>query len=155
MKRLLTILALLIAVSAFGDSGGVTARLEAVSTEGTHTNLMFLCSVTLSNQTGATLTATNLFTMSPGLALRVTDAGGHALPKMYAWPMKFWTWKFQVPPGSQSFQVRYLGRFEDLRPVGLSLPADTKKVRLQMVGTLSGSGYTNRLTSNVVEIDVP
>ncbi len=69
MKKLLTILAWLIAVSAFADSCGVTAHLDIVSTNGTHTNLLFTCKVTLDNQTGATLTATAY--PVTGLALRV------------------------------------------------------------------------------------
>ncbi|HWY30385.1 MAG TPA: hypothetical protein VNX46_06515 [Candidatus Acidoferrum sp.] len=154
MKRLLTILALLIAVDAFGDSGGVTAHLDAVSTEGTHANLMFKCSITLDNQTGATLVAANFPIRD--LALMVTDADGHALAKVHAWPMIFWSFysekqTFQIHPGSESFQLLY-ARFQG---VGLSLPPDTKKVKLQIVGTLSGCSYTNCLTSNVVDTDVP
>ena len=154
MKRLLIILASLITVSAFGDSGGVTARLGVVSIEGPLTNQMFICNVTLDNQTGDTLTATNLFCMSPGLALRVADLDGHELAKMYAWPWKIW--KFQIQPGSHPFsKLCYVGKYKGVHTIGVSLPFGTSKVSLQIVGTLSGSSYTNRLTSNVVQVNVP
>src|SRR5580658_4461794 len=102
MKNMAASLVLLVALSAFGDSGGVTAHLDAVSTEGTHTNLMFKCSITLDNQTGATLVAMNFPIRD--LALTITDADGHALAKMHAWPMIFWSFysakeTFQLYPG--------------------------------------------------------
>jgi hypothetical protein len=158
MKRLLTILAWLISVSAFADSSGVTAHLDVVSTNGTHTNLMFTCNVTLDNQTGATLTATAFpFT---GLVLRVTDADGHSLAKIHPWPMIFWSFysekeKFQLPPGSQTFSKLWYAQDNGSGSPGLSLPSDVKRVRLQIDGTLSGTSYTNRVTSNTVEVQVP
>jgi hypothetical protein len=154
MKRLLAILASLMAVSAFADSGGVIAHLSDVSLNGTHTNLMFTCNVTLDNQTGATLTATNLFCLSPGLALRVSDLDGHELSQAYAWPWEIW--QFHIHPGSYTFSnLLYIGKYKNVDTVGVSLPTGTKSVRLQIVGTLSGSSYTNRLTSNVVEVQIP
>jgi len=150
----MTILASLVAVSAFADSSGVTTHLDVASANGTHTNLMFKCNVTLDNQTGASLMATNLFCMSPGLALRVTDLNGHELATMYAWPWHIW--KFEIQPGSHVFKrLLYVGRYKGVDTIGVSLPSDTKKVRLQIVGALSGSSYTNRLTSNVIEMEVP
>jgi hypothetical protein len=154
MKRLLITLVLLISVSAFGDSVGVTANLHVVSVNGTHTNLMFTCNITLDNQTSATLTATNLFRMPPGLGLRVSDLDGRELAQMYAWPWKIW--KFHIHPGSYTFSnLLYVGKYKNVDTVGVSLPAGTKSVRLQVVGTLSGSSYTNRLTSNFVEVQIP
>ena len=151
---LLMISASLIAASALGDSGGVTAHLGVVSANGTHTNLMFTCNVTLDNQTGAMLTATNMFCLSPGLALRVTDMNGHQLAKMYAWPWEIW--QFHIRPGNNPFsKLLYIGRYSGVRAFGVSLPPVTSKVRLQIVGTLSGSSYTNRLTSNLVDVPVP
>ena len=150
MKRLFIILVSLISASAFGDSSGVTAHLDVVSVTGTHTNLTFTCNITLDNQTGATLIATNLFCMPPGLALRVTDLDGHELAQTYALPWEIW--QFHIRSGSYTFSNLWYGQDMIRHVFGLSTPVSTKAVRLQIVGTLSGSSYTNRLTSNVVEV---
>ncbi len=161
MKRSLRILALLIALTAFGDSAGVTAHLRLVSADSNRTNLTFTCDVTVDNRTGAALVATTFPAMPRGLALRVTDAEGHVLATMYAHPMIFWSFysqkePFQLHPGSQTFsKLWYNERPNGPGPLGLSLPPEVKRIQLQIVGTLSGCSYTNRLTSNVVETDVP
>ena len=153
MKRLLIILVSLISVSAFCDSGGVTAHLDVVSVTGTHTNLTFTCNITLDNQTGAILTATNLFCMPPGLALRVTDFDDHELAQTYALPWEIW--QFHIRPGSYTFSKLWYGQDMTRHILGLSAPVSTKSIRLQIVGTLSGSSYTNSLTSNIVEVQIP
>jgi hypothetical protein len=159
MKRLLAILASLLAVSAFGGSGRVTAHLRVVSTHGTHTNLTFTCSITLDNQTGVTLIATNLFWVAPGPALRVTDPDGHALATIYAVPWKIWNPGMQfacyIHPGDNTFTNLWYGLDTIRHNVGVSIPGSTKTVRLQVVGTLSDSTYTNRVASNVVEVTIP
>jgi hypothetical protein len=79
---------------------------------------MFTCNITLDNQTGATLTATNLFRMPPGLALRVSDLDGHKLAQMYAWPWEIW--QFHIRPGSYTFSnLLYVGKYENVDTVGV------------------------------------
>ena len=154
VKIVLIIFVSLISVRAFGDSVGVAAHLNVVSVNGPHTNLMFTCNITLDNQTGTTLTATNLFCKPPGLALRVSDLDGHEFAQTYAWPWEIW--QFHIHPGSNTFSnLLYVRKYKNVDTVGVSLPAGTKSVRLQIEGTLSGSSYTNRLISNVVEMQVP
>jgi hypothetical protein len=152
MKRLLAVLLLLVAVSAFADSGGVTAHLRVISVTGTHTHPMFICNITLDNQTGATLTATNLFCESPGLALKVAGSDGQELARAYAGQWKIW--QFYIYPGSHTFTNLYYG-YNIYNVSGFSIPESTKELKLQLVGTLAGSSYTNRVTSNVIEMQVP
>jgi hypothetical protein len=153
MKRLLMILGLLITASAFGNPGNtnVTVRLGSVSVLGAHTNAWFECNVTINNQTGVPLIATNLFSMSPGLALKVTDLDGKELKRIYAWPWKAWKWT--ILPGSQQENKRlwYGAKQHGSGISGIFLPATAKTVRLQIEGTLSGSS----ITSNVVEVKIP
>src|SRR5437016_2041401 len=94
MERLMTLVGLLIAASAFGDSAStyVTVHLGPVSVLGTHTNMWFDCDVTINNQTRVPLTVTNLFVRPPGLALKVSDLDGKELKRTYAWPIKSWEW---------------------------------------------------------------
>ena len=158
MKRLLTILGLLMAASEFANAAttNVTVHLDPVSVVGTHSNVWFLCRVTINNQTDASLTATNLFARSPGLALNVSDLNGNELKKTYAAPLH--TWKFTFAPGSQTdYKLMYgvpsvSGSYGN---PGISLPAAAKTVRLQIEGALSGSDYSRGLTSNVVEVNIP
>lgn len=158
VKNLIAILALLFAVTAFGDSAStsVTVRLGPVSVLGTRTNMWFDCDVTINNQTLVPLTVTNLFVRSPGLALKVSDLDGNELKRVYAWPIKSWKWTYA--PGSQK-EFKRLGY--GAKPgmggnvLGISLPETVKTVRLQIEGTLSGSSYTGGITSNVVEVKIP
>ena len=159
MKRLLMILASLLAVSAFGESvTNVTVRLSPdVYIIGTHTNVIFRCTMTVNNQTEATFTATNLFSMPPGLALLVIDSHGKPLKRLYApWKTPDWI----IHPGTNQINWLYYGMGDGLtrwreNQNGVSLPDAAKTVRLQIEGNLSGSSYTNRLTSNIVEVEVP
>jgi hypothetical protein len=157
MTRLLTILGLLIAVSTFGSPGAdVTVHLGTVTVVGTHTNMFFECKVTINNQTGVSLTVTNLFCMSPGLALKIADLEGKELKRTYAWPWKAWKWT--VPPGNQQENEKL---WYGAKPkhgggiTGISLPDPARIVRLQIEGTLSGSSYAGSITSNVVEVKIP
>src|SRR5690348_9879354 len=102
MKRFLSIsIGLLVAVKALGGSGNtnVTILLESVSTIGPHTNVWFLCNVSIENRSATPLTVTNLFVLQPGLALRITDLDGKELKRTYAVPLHLWTWTFA--PGTQ------------------------------------------------------
>ena len=158
MKNLLTVLALLVAVSACADSSStnVTVLLGPVSVLGTHTNLWFDCDVTINNQSRVPLTVTNLFVRSPGLALKITDLDGKELKRTYAWPIKSWQWTHA--PGSQKTFKRLgygakPGR--DGNVFGISLPSTLKTVSLQIEGAMSGSSYNGSITSNVVEVNIP
>lgn len=158
MKNLIAILALLVSVSAFGDSAStnVTVHLGPASVLGTRTNMWFDCDVTINNQTPMPLTVTNLFVRSPGLALKVSDLDGNELKRIYAWPIKSWTWTHA--PGTQK-EFKRLGYGAKPGPggnvLGISLPENVKTARLQIEGTLSGSSYTGGITSNVVEVKIP
>jgi hypothetical protein len=153
MNRLLIILMSLVAVSAFGDpvSTNVTVRLGPVSVIGTYPSVMFKCNVTINNQSDKTLVATNLFAMSPGLALKVSDLDGKELQRTYAMP---WiTWRFTFSPGIHPlsnlfYGVKIINGHKHVEE--LSLPNAAKTVRLQIEGTLSGSS----ITSNIVEVKI-
>src|SRR5947209_17391315 len=108
MKRLLITLTLATALTAASQSPGtaVKVRLDSASVSGTHTNLWFLCNVTVLNGTGATLTATNLFVLPPGLALRIAGLDGKELTRTYAAPLH--AWNFAFPPHDQrTFKLMY------------------------------------------------
>jgi hypothetical protein len=158
MKSLLTIFALMIAGSVFGDVAGtnVMVRLGQISVIGTHTNLWFDCDVTINNQTDVPLTVTNLFAKSPGLALKITDLNGKELKRTYAWPLKAGEWT-HAPGSEKDFKRLGYGAKpgKNGKVLGISLPETMKTVRLQIEGTLSGSSYSGAVTSNIVEVKVP
>jgi hypothetical protein len=151
MKRLLMIFGLLAAASALG-ADDVTVKLKDVVPKGTHTNLWFECTLAIHNGTSTSFSATNLFVAPPGLALKISDLGGKELKQLYADPYINSALNTAIiPPGDSTFKEPYgLGRWP---PFALPESAQTVKVRLE--GTLSHTEYTNRLTSNVVEVQVP
>src|SRR5579872_3691598 len=105
MKNLIAVLALLVSVNVDCCLGStnVTVHLGQVSVLGTRTNMWFECNVTINNQTPLPLTVTNLFVKSPGLALKVSDLEGNELKRVYAWPIKTWTWT-QAPGSQEEFK---------------------------------------------------
>jgi hypothetical protein len=151
------ILGLMITVRTFGDAGGsnVTVRLDNIRVAGTRTNLYFECNVRINNQSGLSLTATNLFFGSPGLALKVSGLDGKELKRTYAWPWK--AWEYTLLAGEQEYKGLWYGARSGRGGAvsGISLPETAKIVRLQIEGTLSGSSYTNSIASNVVEVRIP
>ena len=153
MKRLLTTLALLAAASALGAEY-VTVKLNDVSSKGTHTNIWFECSVTIHNGTSAPLAVNNLFIGPPSLALQVSDLDGKELNRLYSLPHIIEPLQWRIAPGDVTFtNVGYGLPSGSRRP--LSLPEGVRTVRVQVQGILPGSSFTNRLTSNVVEVQVP
>ena len=155
MKLSLTILALLIAVGAFGgDDGNVTVKLNDVSPRGIHSNMWFQCSVTIHNGTSAPLTVTNLFLGPPSLALKISDLDGKELKRVYSVPYMFEPVGWDIAPGDNTFTNVLYGLPNGNRPP-LSLPEGVHAVRVQVQGILPGSSFTNRLTSNIVEVQVP
>jgi hypothetical protein len=147
---------LLMATTALAGLQGtnLTARLDRVSVDRVHSGVVFKCGITIDNPTGRLYTATNLFSMPPGLALRVMDLDGHDLARVFAFPWKMW--KFPIAPGSgQWTNLWYGGKIVTEGIAGVVLPENTRSVRIQIEGTLSGSGYTNRVRSNVVQVSVP
>ena len=155
MKRPLIILGLLAAAGAFGgDDGNVTAKLNDVSPRGTHTNIWFECSVTIHNGTSAPLTVNNLFIGPPSLALKISDLDGKELKRLYSVGHIIEPLQWDIPPGDVTFtNVGYGLPSGNRRP--LSLPEGVHAVRVQVQGILPGSSFTNRLTSNIVEVQVP
>ena len=149
MKRLLVIFALLATASAL-DADDVTVKLDGVSPEGNHTNIWFECRFTIHNGTSTPLSATNLFVAPPGLALKISDLDGKELKRVYADPWINYALNSPIiPQGESKFKEPYgLGRF-------VALPKTVKIVRVRLEGTLSASGYTNLLTSNIVEVHIP
>ncbi|MGA2247092.1 MAG: hypothetical protein ABSH48_19050 [Verrucomicrobiota bacterium] len=157
MKKLLTILGLLAAVRAFGgDDGNVTVKLDDVSPRGIHGNMWFECSVTIHNGTSAPLTFTNLFHGPPSLALKISDLDGNELKRVYSVPYIFEraTTQWDIAPGDDTFTNVLYGLPNGNRPP-FSLPEGVHTVRVQVQGILPGSSFTNRLTSNIVEVQVP
>ena len=158
MKRLITLVGLLIALTALSGPEGtnVTVHLGPVSVLGTRTSMWFDCDVTVNNQTSVPLRVTNLFARSPGLGLRITDLNGKELLRTYAWPLKSWEWTHA--PGSQK-KFKRLGYGarpgKDGNVVGISLPDTVKIIGLQIEGTMSGSSYNASITSNVIDVDIP
>lgn len=78
----------------------------------------------------------------------------HDLAWLYALPWKLSV--FPLPPGSGQWtnlwyaEKPLVGHIE-----GVVLPNNTKSVRVQIEGTLPGTGYTDRVTSNVVQVNLP
>ncbi len=134
MKRLLTILGIVFAASAFGTD--LTVHLGTVSVSGTHTNFSFLCHVTITNGADAILTVplgrTNQLSRFPGLALKVSDMNGRVLKIMDHLPLHRMTWTFS-PGTHQEFKLTYVN-------LEGSLPDTAAAVRLHIEGSvLSGS----------------
>ena len=155
MKRLLTVLAFLIAVGAFGgDDGNVTVKLNDVSPRGIHSNMWFQCSVTIHNGTSAPLTVNNLFLGPPSLALKISDVDGKELKQVYSVPHIIEPNQWDIAPGDDTFTNVFYGLSNGNR-MPLSLPEGVHAVRVQVQGILPGSSFTNRLTSNIVEVQVP
>ena len=147
---------MLMATTALAEPQGtnVAARLDRVSVQMVHTGVVFKCGITIDNPTGRLFTATNLFSMPPGLALRVMDLDGHELARVFAFPWKMW--RFPIAPGSgQWTNLWYGGKIVREGIAGVVLAENMRAVRVQIEGTLSGSGYTNRVKSNVVQVSVP
>jgi len=155
MKRVLTILVSLIAVSAFCvDDGLVTVKLNGVTPHGTRTNIWFECSVTIHNGTSAPLTVNNLFLGPPSLALNISDLDGKELKRVYSVGHIVEPLQWTIAPGDNTFTNVGYGLPSGNRRL-LSLPEGVHSVRVQVQGILPGSSFTNRLTSNVVEVQVP
>ncbi len=143
------ILGLFVAVKVFGGDD-VTVKLDHLSAMSTHTNIWVECTLTIHNGTRTPLSATNLFIGPPGLALKISDLDGKELKRVYADPWINYSLNNPViPPGDTTFTEPYgLGH-------PFSLPETVHTVKVRVEGTLSYTGYTNRLTSNVVEVPVP
>lgn len=152
MKFLILFLALLTGATAWGEEGHgkVVVVLREVSAQGTHSNLWFLCNVALTNETEKTLTVTNLFVAPPGLALKISDANGTELERTYAAPIHLWKWDFE-PHTNRAFRLMYGVRY---RTPAVPPSTSAKTVRVQIEGTMSGSGYGS-VTSNIVEVKIP
>jgi hypothetical protein len=153
MQRLLMILALLAAASALG-ADDVTVRLNDVSPIGTHSNMYFQCSLTIHNGTSAPLTVKDLFLGPPSLALKISDVDGKELKRVYSVPHIAEPLQWDIAPGDDTFTNVCYGLPNGNRPP-VSLPEGVHAVRVQVQGTLPGSSFTNRLTSNVVVVQVP
>ena len=153
MKRLLMILGLLVAAKMFG-ADTVTVKLDEVSPNGFHSNIWYECKFTIHNGSSASLSTTNLFTAPPGLALKISDLNGNELTRLHANPwMDYARNSPLIPPGDSKFKELYgIGGWHS-RP--FPLPESVRIVRVRLEGTLTASGFTNRLTSNVVEVNVP
>jgi hypothetical protein len=151
MKQLLTALGLLAAANALG-ADDVTVKLKDVAPKGTHTNMWFECTLAIHNGTSRSFSATNLFVGRPGLALKVSDLDGKELKQLYADPyINFYLNTAVIPPGDSTFKEPYgLGKWPPF-----VLPDHMQTIRVKLEGTLSYNEYTNRLTSNVVEVQVP
>jgi hypothetical protein len=153
MKHLLMIIGLMAAASALG-ADDVTVKLNGVSPIGNHTNMYFECSVTIHNGTSAPLTVYNLFIGPPSLALKISDLDGKELRRIYSVPHIYEPLPWVIAPGDNTFtNVAYGLPSGNRRTV--SLPEGVHVVRVQVQGNLPGSSFTNRLTSNVVEVRVP
>jgi len=153
MKRLLMILGLLAAASAI-CADDVTVKLNDVSPRGTHTNIWFECSVTIHNGTSAPLTVNNLFIGPPSLGLKISDLDDKELKRLYSAGHIVETLQWDIAPGDNTFTNVEYGLPSGNRRL-LSLPEGVHTVRVQIQGIVPGSSFTNRLTSNIVEVQVP
>jgi hypothetical protein len=153
MKRLWIILGLLVAPTVFA-ADAVTVKLDEVLPMGTHTNILFGCKFTIHNATGSSLSTTHLFVAPPGLALKISDSDSNELKQVYANSHIYGAMdNHNIPPGDSKFNELYgIGGW---RSSPFSLPEGVHIVRVRLEGTLSSSGYTNRLSSNLIEVHVP
>jgi hypothetical protein len=142
MRRILGIFVLLVGHSVFAESGdsGVTVHLNYGIARGAYTNLFFECSVTVSNETSLSLTATNLFSQPPGLALVVRGFYGEELARIYVSSLRSSNFTFS-PSSSRTYKLLYGAQ----PAVGRGIYGP---VSLRIEGTLSGSGCTNKIVSN-------
>jgi len=154
MKNLVAILALLVALSAFGESAATNVtinldlRTNAVSWDITHTSVAFMCKATIHNQTRDFLTLSNAFQDHSGLVLKVTDEKGAELSRLYAAPFHFES--FTIARNSKESFFPYYGIMSRF-----AVPGNSTTIKLQLEGNLIGSGYSKRLTSNIVELKIP
>ena len=151
MKKALVVIGLLITVDALG-ADDFTVKLNDVSPKGVRTNMWFACTLTIHNGTAKSVSATNLFVSPPGLALKISKLGGQELTRLYADPyINFALNTAIIPPGDSLFKEPYgLGSWPPF-----ALPDGIQSIRVRLEGTLSHTAYTNRLTSNFVEVQVP
>jgi len=106
-----------------------------------------MCRVVITNQTSTSLTVSNLFQDKAGLCMKVTDSGGKELARLIAPPFHLAT--FTIPTGTNAVFWPYYGIF------GRFDPGTNKNVRLQVVGNLIGSSYTNPVASDIVDMKIP
>jgi hypothetical protein len=102
------------------------------------------------------LTATNLFSDPPGLALVVRGWYGEELARTYA-SSSLTSSNFIFSPASSRIYKLLYGAKPTVggRISGLSLRARRgSEVSLRIEGTFSGSGYTNNIVSNVIFAEV-
>jgi hypothetical protein len=150
---MLMILALLAAASALGVDD-VTVRLNDASPIGTHSNMYFQCSLTIHNGTRSSLTVNNLFIGPPSLALKISDVDGKELRRVYSVPHIIEPLQWDITPGDNSFTNVCYGLPSGNRPP-VSFPEGVHAIRVQVEGILPGSSLTNRLISNVLEVQIP
>ena len=96
----------------------------------------------------------NLFLGSPSLALKISDLDGKELRRLYSPGHIIEPLQWNIVPGDNAFTNVLYGLPSGNRPM-LSLPEGVHTVRVQVQGFLPGSSFTNRLTSNVVGVQVP
>jgi hypothetical protein len=154
MKHLVAIVALLVTWSALGESTitNVTIHLavqsNSISWDASHNSLTFMCRATIDNQTRDSLTVSNLFQDHGGLSLKVADTNGVELARLYSPPFKFLS--FTIAAGSKESFWPYYGIINRL-----SVPGSDTSLRIQLEGSLVGSGYAGSITSDIVELKIP
>jgi hypothetical protein len=120
---------------------------NSIQWDTSHTSLAFMCRVVITNQTSTSLTVSNLFQDNAGLCMKVADSGGKELARLIAPPFHWPTFTIQAGT-NEAFWPYYgiFGRFD---------PGTNRTVRLQLVGSLIGSIYTNPVVSGIVDMKIP
>lgn len=120
---------------------------NSIQWDRSHTSLTFMCRVAITNQTPTSLTVSNLFQDKAGLCMKVTDTSDKELARLICPPFHRET--FTIPAGTNEVFSPYYGIF------GRFDPGTNRTVRLQLVGNLIGSSYTNPVASGIVEMKIP
>ena len=113
-------------------------------------HLSVTCLANIENNTGRPLTVTSsFFSAFDGLTLLVFDEQDRELARQsflhHQSPYSITGRPFPIRPGNTEQRMRF--------PVP-SLPNPPSRLVLQLVGTLPGSGHTNRLVSNKIAVNL-
>jgi hypothetical protein len=120
---------------------------NSIQVNSNHTALTFMCRVAITNRTPTSLILSDLFQDKSGLCMKVSDTNDKELARLVSPPFHFIG--HTIPAGSNSVFWPYYGLLDRFDP------GTNRTVRLQLVGRLLGSSYTNPVASDIVDLKIP
>jgi hypothetical protein len=127
----------------------VVLTLASVSTDRLDSgDILFTCKVIIENNTGAVLKVkSNFFSAFDGLSLVVRDEDGKELKKQsytfHQSPFSIEPREYPLPSGKATKQIVFPVR---------GLPKEYARLKAQLIGTLPGSGYAPKLSSEILSV---